>query len=104
VARLGFHRKGRIGVRVIVVQDLDPRRASSYTVANYVWAVLKVRALGRALGQAWSEVERSHRTLESRREAELLRAEAQTLLRQLEAEADGDDTRPDMRPAAGTCP
>jgi hypothetical protein len=75
-------------VRIIVdVQDLQPGRASSYTVASYVRAVLKVRALRRELAHALLEVERCKKTLNSRRQAGVLRAEAQGLLEELGIEA-----------------
>jgi hypothetical protein len=82
-------------VRVIVeVQDLQHGRASSYTVANYVRAVLKVRALRRELAHTLLEVERWKNALKSRRQAATLLAEAQALLRELEAEEDlNDDSR-----------
>jgi hypothetical protein len=71
-------------VRIIVdVQDLQPGRASKYTVANYVRAVLKVRALRRELAHALLEVERCEKALNSRREAGALLAEAQGLLGEL---------------------
>jgi hypothetical protein len=78
-------------VRVIVVQDLDPGCASSRTVVNYVWAVLKVRALYRELGHALLEVERWTNALNSRRQADSLLAEAQALLTELEPQANGYD-------------
>jgi hypothetical protein len=79
-------------VKVIVeVRDVDAGRASSYTVANYVKAALKVRALRRELGQALLEVERWKKALKRRLQADVLVAEAEALLKELEAEAAGDD-------------
>jgi hypothetical protein len=71
-------------VRIIVdVQDLQPGRATKYTVANYVRAVLKVRALRRELAHALLEVEQCKKALNSRRDAGALLAEAQGLLGEL---------------------
>jgi hypothetical protein len=78
-------------VKIIVVQDLDPGRAPSYTVATYVWAVLKIRALGRELGHTLLEAERRKAALMSTRQADALWAEAQAFLKELEAEAEVDD-------------
>jgi hypothetical protein len=76
-------------VRVIVeVQDLEAGRASSYTVATYVQAVLKLQALRRELGHAVLEIERWRSAIASRRRADILLAEAQALLRELEPQAD----------------
>jgi hypothetical protein len=78
-------------VKIIAVQDLDTARGSTCTVTNYVLAVLKVRALGRELNYALREAERHRTVLMSKREADALWEEGQTLLRQIEAEAAGDD-------------
>jgi hypothetical protein len=76
-------------VRIIVdVPDLHPGRASSYTVASYVRATLKLRALRRELAQAVLDVARCKKTLASRSQAENLLAEAQELLKELGVEAD----------------
>jgi hypothetical protein len=82
-------------VKVIVeVQDLQPGRASSYTVATYVRAVLKLEALRRDLAHAMLEIERWRNAIKSRRRADILLAEAQALLTELEPQADGyDDQR-----------
>jgi len=75
-------------VRIIVdVQDLQPERASSYTVASYVRAVLKVRALRRELAQTLLEVERRKKTLHSRSQPDVLLAEAHMLLEELGIES-----------------
>jgi hypothetical protein len=78
--------KGRMCVRIIVVQDLDPERVASYPVARYVWAVLKVRALSQELGRAVLEVEQHETALASLRQGETFWAEAQAFLKQLESE------------------
>jgi hypothetical protein len=78
-------------VKIIVVQDLDPGRAPSYRVATYVWAVLKIRALGRELRHTLLEAERHKAALMSTRQADALWAEAQAFLKELEAESEGDD-------------
>ena len=78
-------------MKIIAVQDLDTARGSTCTVTNYVLAVLKVRALGRELNYALREAERHRTVLMSKREADALWEEGQTLLRQIEAEAAGDD-------------
>jgi hypothetical protein len=76
-------------VRVIVdVPDLQPERASSYSVASYVRAVLKLRALRRELAQAVLDVARCKKVLANRRQAANLLAEAQELLQELGVEAD----------------
>jgi hypothetical protein len=72
-------------VRISVdVPDLQHGRASSYTVASYVRAVLKVRALRRELGYALLEAERCKKALRGRLQAHTLQAEAQGLLAQFE--------------------
>jgi hypothetical protein len=78
-------------VKIIVVQDLDPARMPSNTVAKYVWAVLKVRALCRELDQALIGVEQSKTALMTAGQADALWAEAQTFLRELEVETVLDD-------------
>jgi hypothetical protein len=67
----------RVGIEV---QDLPPGRASSYTVATYVRAVLKLRALRREVARTLLEVERSKKALRSRLQAAILMAEAESLL------------------------
>jgi NMD protein affecting ribosome stability and mRNA decay len=83
--------EGRLFVKILAVQDVDAARGSSCTVTKYVWAVLKVRALGRELNRAVEEIERHRTVLVSSRQADVHWAEAQALLKQLEAEADGAD-------------
>jgi hypothetical protein len=79
-------------VRIVVeVQDLPPGHASSYTVASYVRAVLKVRALRRDLAHASLEVERCKKALDSRLQSGILLAEADRLLQELGIEADAHD-------------
>jgi hypothetical protein len=78
-------------VKIIFVQDLDFWRASSYPVANYVWAVLKIRALGRELGHTLLEAEQHKAALMSTRQADALWAEAEALLKELEADAELED-------------
>jgi hypothetical protein len=74
-------------VRISVdVPDLQYGRASSYTMASYVRAVLKVRALRRESGSALLEAERCKKALMSRLQANTLQAEAHALLAQFEAE------------------
>jgi hypothetical protein len=76
-------------VRIIVdVPDLQPERASCYTVASYVRAVLKLRALRQELANAVLEVARCKKALASRRQANILLAEAQALFNELGIEAD----------------
>jgi hypothetical protein len=76
-------------VRVIVdVPDLQPGRASSYSVASYVRAILKLRALRRELAQAVLDVARCKKVLANRRQGANLLAEAQELLEELGVEAD----------------
>ena len=76
-------------MRVIIdVPDLQPGRASSYSVASYVRAILKLRALRRELGQAVLDVARCKKVLANRRQAANLLAEAQELLKELGVEAD----------------
>jgi hypothetical protein len=76
-------------VRIIIdVPDLQPGRASSYTVASYVRAALKHHVLRRELAQAVLDVVRCSKALASRREASKLLAEAQELLKELGVEAD----------------
>jgi hypothetical protein len=73
-------------VRVIFVQDVDPERIPPYTVATYVWAVLKVRALCRELDQTLIAVEQFKTALMTTDQADARLAEAQTFLKQLETE------------------
>jgi hypothetical protein len=74
-------------VRINVhVPDLQHGRASSYTVASYVRAFLRVRALRRELGSALLEAERCKKALMGRLQASALQAEAQALLAEFEAE------------------
>ena len=76
-------------MRIFVdVPDLQVGRASTYTVASYVRAVLKLRALRREVAQAVLDVARSKRALASRLEAGKLLAEAQELLKEFGVEAD----------------
>jgi hypothetical protein len=76
-------------MRIIVeVQDLQPECATSYTVASYVRAVLKLQALRRELGHAVLEVARRKKVLASRSQPRSLLTEAQRLLEELGVEAD----------------
>ena len=76
-------------MRVIVeVPDLQPGRASSFTVASYVRAVLKVQALRRELDHALLEVERRKKAPNGRPLREKHRAEARRLLGEFGIEAD----------------
>jgi hypothetical protein len=76
-------------VRIIVeVPDLQPGRASCYTVASFVRAVLKLRALRQELAQSVLDVARCKKALASRRQAGILLAEAQELFNELGVEAD----------------
>jgi hypothetical protein len=76
-------------VRIIVeVPDLQPGRASSFSVASYVRAILKLRALRRELGQAVLDVARCKKVLANRVQAANMLAEAQELLRELGVEED----------------
>jgi hypothetical protein len=76
-------------MRIIVeVQDLQPGRATPYSVASYVRAVLKLQALRRELAQAALEVARRKKVLASRSQPSTLLTEAQALLRDLGVEAD----------------
>jgi hypothetical protein len=68
---------------VVQVQELDPGRASTYTVASYVRAVLKLRALRKEVARTLLEVERCKRALTSRLQASTLVAEAEALLDEL---------------------
>jgi hypothetical protein len=61
---------------------------SSYSVASYVRAILKLRALRRDLAQAVLDVARCKKVLANRRQAANLLAEAQELLKELGVEAD----------------
>ena len=71
-------------MRIIVeVQDLPRDRTSSHAVASYVRAVFGLRALRRELAHKLLEVERCRTAIESRLHAEVLLAEAQTLLEEL---------------------
>ena len=85
--------RGKAGcVKIVVeVQDLPPGSASSYTVASYVRAVLKVRALRRELAHALLEAERCKKALRSRLQSGMLLAEAESLLEGLRSEADLND-------------
>jgi hypothetical protein len=87
VARLAESRAGCVRV-VIQVQDLPPGRASSYTVATYVRAVLKLRALRVEVARTLLEVERSKKALRSRLQAAILMAEAESLLEEFGIEGD----------------
>jgi hypothetical protein len=78
-------------VRIIAVQDVDPERMPSHPVANYVLAVLKVRALCRELDQALIGVEQFKTALMTAGQADTLWAEAQAFLKELEAETVLDD-------------
>jgi hypothetical protein len=76
-------------VRIVVeVPDLPPGRASSYTVASYVRAVLKLQALRGEVARTLLEVERCKNALSSRLQPGLLLAEADNLLRDLGIEPD----------------
>jgi hypothetical protein len=86
VAWLAESRAGCVKI-VVEVQDLEPGRATAYTVASYVRAVLKLRALRRELAQTLLEVERRKKALNSRSQPEVLLAEAQRLLEELGIEA-----------------
>ena len=87
VARRVESRAGRVRI-IVEVQDLPPGRASSYTVASYVRAVLKLQALHRDFAQAALELARCKRTLAGRRQADSLLAERQQVLRELGVEAE----------------
>jgi hypothetical protein len=58
---------------------LDPARMPSNTVAKYVWAVLKVRALCRELDQALIGVEQTKTALMATHQADALWAEGRKL-------------------------
>ena len=76
-------------MRIIVeVPDVQPGRASCYTVASYVRAVLKLRALHQELTHAVLEVARCKKVLARRSQAGILLAEAQALFEELGVEAD----------------
>ena len=72
------------------VQELPPGRSTVSSVASYVRAVLKARALRRALAEAVLEVERRKQTFNSRSHPEALLAQAQMLLEELGIEAGKD--------------
>jgi hypothetical protein len=77
------------GVRIIVeVPDLPPGRSIPYSVASYVRAVLRLRALRQELTQAVLEVARCKEALAKRHQAESLLTDAKTLLEELHVEAD----------------
>jgi hypothetical protein len=78
-------------VKIIAVQDVEAACASSCTVTKYVWAVLKLRALGRELNRTLQDCERHRTVLVNSRQADVLWAEAQALLGKLDAEVAGDD-------------
>jgi hypothetical protein len=73
------------------VQGVETARGSSYAVTNYVWAVLKVRALGSELTQAL-EVERHKTALMSTHHVNALWSKAQALFNGVDAQAAGDDS------------
>jgi hypothetical protein len=76
-------------VRIILeVQDLPPGRAIPYSIASYVRAVLKLRALRQELTQAVLEVARYKEALARRQHARTLLTHAQALLEELGVEAD----------------
>jgi hypothetical protein len=75
----------------VKVQDLPPTRTTSHAVASHVRAVLELRALRRELAHKLLEVERCGKAIESRLQAEVLLAEAQTLLEELGIEKANDD-------------
>jgi hypothetical protein len=89
LARLVYRRAGY--VRIIVVHDVGPERMPPHTVASYVWAVLKVRALRRELDQALICVEQFKTALMATSQADALWTEAQAFLKELEAETALDD-------------
>ena len=79
-------------MRIIVeAQDLPPGRTTSHAVASYVRAVLELRALRREIAHKLLEVERCKKAIGSRLQAEVLLAEARTLLEELGIEAANDD-------------
>ena len=85
----GLSNREQVGVKIVVeVQDLQPNRASKYTVASYVRAVLKVHALRRELANAVLEVARCKKALAGRAQASSLMAEALALLEEFGVEAD----------------
>jgi hypothetical protein len=74
-------------VRILIeVQDLPSGRASSYSVANYVRTVLKLRALRREVAHTLLEIERCRKALEGRLQPGVLLAEADALLGDVGAE------------------
>lgn len=70
------------------VQDLQPGRATSHTVASYVRAVLNLQALRRELAHAVLEVARCKKVLASRSQPGTLLTAAQAMLEELGVEAD----------------
>ena len=85
----GLSSREQVGVKIVVeVPDLQPNRASKYTVASYVRAVLKAHALRRELANAVLEVARWKKALAGRAQAGSLMAEALALLEELGVEAD----------------
>jgi hypothetical protein len=90
VARLVAPRAGCVRI-IVEAQDLPPRRTTSHAVANYVRAVLELRALRREVAHKLLEVERCRKAIESRLHAEVLLAEAQTLLEELGLEVANDN-------------
>jgi hypothetical protein len=76
-------------VRIILeVQDLPSGRGIPHSVASYVRAALKLRALRQELTQAVLEVARCKEALARRHQAGTLLTEAQALLEELGVEAD----------------
>jgi hypothetical protein len=76
-------------VRIVIdVEDLPPGRASCYTVAAYVRAGLKLRAVRRELDRAVLDVARCKKALTGRLQAGLLLTEAQALLKDFGVESD----------------
>jgi hypothetical protein len=76
-------------VRIIVeVPDLEHGRTKSHAIANYVRAVLRLRALRRELAQSVVDVATCKNALARRSQADILLAEAHRLLEELGVEAD----------------
>ena len=70
---------------LVEVPDLPRDRISCHAVASYVRAVLGLRALRREIAQKLLEVERCKKAIASRLQADVLLAEAQGLLDDLDS-------------------
>lgn len=75
----------------VEVEDLKPGLTNSYTVASYVRAILKLRALRREVANALLEVERRKKAINGRHLAGRQLAEAQRVLEELGIEGNLDD-------------